>query len=107
MEEHDEGAIAAAALFTATDNMFCFVLAALKMALKQERMGGFTSDGRQIEPPIAHTIRPALEQFIAAHQTVGPTGLLPDQEATANRQYMERIQELRQQVLDAIREFET
>ena len=105
--EHDPGDIAAAALFTAASNMFAFMLGALTIALKQERQGGFTEDGRQIEPPIAHLVRPALEAFIAAHPTVGQPDLTPEEAEIAHRHYSAHMERLRQQVLDAIREFET
>ena len=104
--EHDEGDLAAAALFTAASNMFSFMLAALQLALKQERAGGFTADGLQIEPPIAHIVRRALAAFIAEHQTVGDPDLSPEQAALANRHYMAHLQLLQQEVLDALRPFE-
>lgn len=105
--ELDEGDIAAAAIFTAASNMFSFMLAALQIALKQERKAGFTEDGRQLEPPVAHLVRPALESFIAAHPTVGDQlGLTPDQARRANEVYLQHLHSLRDEVLEAIRKFE-
>lgn len=106
--ELEDGEVVAAALYTAASNMFSFALTALRLALKYERMGGFTAQGLQIEPPVAHVVRPALESFIAEHQTVGDKSALTEAQATmADRMYLEHLMELRDQLLAAIHEFET
>ena len=104
--EHDEGDLAAAALFAAADDMFSFAIAALKIALKQERNAGFTEAGVQLEP-VAHMVRPALDAFIASHQSVeGVEGITPAQKERSDQLYREHLQHLRERLLDMIHDFE-
>lgn len=106
MKEHDEGDLVAASLFVAASDMFDFTLNALKLALEQERMAGFTEDGRQLEPPVAHVVRPLLEAFLAQHQAV-PHDLTPAQGEIANRYYREHLHKLCVQLFDVLRPYET
>ncbi len=105
--EHSDDVLICAALFDASDKMFRFALSALVLALKQERMGGFTADGKQIEPPVAHLVRPLLDAFIAAHQeTAEGVNLTQRQTDAVHLAYREHLSLLRQDLLSGIREFE-
>lgn len=106
--DHSDGELQVAGTFDATQKMFSFMLAALVTALKQERIGGYTADGRQVEPPVAHLIRPALQAFVADHWTLDThsVDMSAADLALLNTAYQQELTVLSGRVVEALRPFE-
>lgn len=105
--EMDPGDLCAASLYAAQSTMFDFMLGVLQAALSNERKAGYTATGAQLEPPIAHVVRPALEKFLRARWTVSQEmEMTPEQAKEADEIYQQHLLELQERVLAVTHPFE-
>ncbi|WP_067070331.1 hypothetical protein [Roseateles chitosanitabidus] len=106
--DFDDGDLVAAGAFAGQSVMLDFMLTCLAMALKNERIAGYTASGQQLEPPLAHVVRPALEKFLLHHQTLDSSSvpLQPEQTAVAQQAYSEQLRLLRERVLEVTLPYE-